>query len=146
MIKRYYQLDKSIQRTANSFNVSWNAIKKHLAKANIDTSEHLAAARSLVESEVINKYRELGSLKKVGNYFGVGDYVIKRVLVNAGETIVANNIPVLASPELIEAFKKYGNVRKAAIEVGQGRYSARTHLINSGFDTSRRPSSNQQKV
>lgn len=140
VVERYNDLDKSIQRTADSFGVSWNAIKKHLVKANINTSRHLAAGKSLVESEVVDKYRELSSLKKVADHFGVGNYIIKNVLVRAGETILTHNVPVFATPELIEAFKKYGSVRQAAVAVGQGRYSARQHLINSGFNTSKQPS------
>jgi hypothetical protein len=137
VVAMYHELG-SIQKTADRFGVTWQAIKKHLAKVGIDTSGHLAAARSLPDEDIAAKYEEIGSLKKVAKHFGVGEWVIKNRLIKMGVTINPVNQKKFASPELIEAFNRLGSVRQAAEELGIGRHSAMKHLKNSGIDIAKK--------
>jgi len=136
----------SIQQTADHFRVSWQAIKKHLSKSGVPTSDHLQAARHLVIEDVVEKYHELGSLNQVAAYFGVGSYVIKNRLMSAGIKINQPNRIKFASPELIEAFERTGSIRQAAIELGVGRHSARKNLLNSGIYTIRKENRNDNQT
>lgn len=135
VVARYKELGESIQKTADSFGVTWQAIKKHLEREGIATSTNLSKARSLDPTEVAAKYRELQSLNKVGKFFGVSPEIIRVRLIRAGEPIKPVNKKVYADEALIEAFNRLGSIRKAAEELGRGRHSCRVHLMNSGIDT-----------
>jgi len=133
-----YNKYKSIQRVADKFGVTWQAVKKHLKKAGIDTSERIERARSIPVEEVAAKYAELGSINKVSAHFDVSTHIVKSKLLQSGTDITSRAEPVFASPELIEAVKRTGSIRQAAIELGIGRHAARNRLIRSGIDTSRK--------
>lgn len=129
----------TIKQVATHFNVTWNAVWKHLKKAGIDTSGHLAISKSLTNQQVVDKYKELKSIKGVATHFGVDAGTVRNRLKKEGVDIIPTNKTRYASPELIAAFERLGSVRQAAIELGIGRHGARKQLINSGIDTSMKP-------
>ena len=123
---------------ARHFGVSWQAIKKHLVKAGIDTSGHLAKGRELSDEDVIAKYRELGTIVKTAKYFNVGLWIIKTKLVHNDIEINKPNVKQYATPEMIEAYETYGSGRAAAEFLGIGRHSLMKRLANSGVDISKK--------
>jgi len=132
-----YNKTKSIQRTADHFHVTWQAVKKHLVKAGINTALHFEASRGIDIDTLVKQYAEPKSVNELAKEYSVTPWVIRNKLLKANVDLTPRNVPNYASPELIEAFNRLCSVRAAAEAVGIGRHRARRRLLNSGIDTTR---------
>lgn len=129
VLAAYMEL-KNIAAVAKKFNVSWNAIRKHLRRAGITT--YVLRGSATTDEAILAAYQELKSAKKTANFLQIDATTVSDRLKKLGITLPRIE-KLYATPEMIAAYEQGMTLHEIAEQLGLSRWIVGNRLKNSGI-------------
>jgi superfamily II DNA or RNA helicase len=131
VVAKYQELGK-INLVAKHFDVSWNAVKKHLAQAGLYEFSHMNT-RTIPTENIIAKFHELKTVGGVAKFYGMNVSTVRERMQRAGVPYTTySKATGGATPEMIALYQRTASIKAVVEQCGVSRWQAWRWLKDAG--------------